>query len=154
MEEKISVIIPVYKVEKYLSYCVNSVINQTYTNLEIILVDDGSPDNCPKMCDELAKTDKRIKVLHKQNGGLSSARNAGIDIATGEYISFVDSDDTINPQTLEILHKLIKDDNADISMSSWKKVYDISNPNDEKYLMRGGGGGKVYHRIYKENEVF
>lgn len=85
----ISVIIPVYKVEKYLDKCIQSVINQTYSNLEIILVDDGSPDNCPQLCDDWANKDERIKVIHKKNGGLSDARNAGLDIATGEYIAFV-----------------------------------------------------------------
>ena len=89
MEIKISVIIPVYKVEKYLNRCINSIINQTYSNLEIILVDDGSPDNCPKLCDNWLNIDNRIKVIHKQNGGLSSARNIGLKIATGDYVSFV-----------------------------------------------------------------
>ena len=81
----ISVIVPIYKVEKYLNKCVQSILNQTYENLEIILVDDGSPDNCGKICDQLAQKDDRIVVIHKQNGGLSSARNAGIEIANGEY---------------------------------------------------------------------
>lgn len=90
---KISVIIPIYNVEKYLSECVDSVINQTYKNIEIILVDDGSPDNCPKICDEYAKRDERIKVIHKKNGGLSSARNAGLNVITGDYCVFLDSDD-------------------------------------------------------------
>lgn len=93
---KISVIIPVYNVEKYLNKCVESVINQNYKNLEIILVDDGSPDNCPAICDELALKDDRVKVIHKVNGGVSSARNAGIDNATGDYITFIDSDDYID----------------------------------------------------------
>ena len=93
MEALISVIIPVYKVEEYLDNCLSSVVEQTYKHLEIILVDDGSPDKCPIMCDQWASKDKRIKVIHKSNGGLSDARNAGLDVATGEYISFVDSDD-------------------------------------------------------------
>ena len=97
MGELISVIIPIYNVEAYLDECIASVIAQTYSNLEIILVDDGSPDNCPQMCDEWAAKDSRIRVIHKENGGLSDARNAGIDIATGEYIAFVDSDDWIEP---------------------------------------------------------
>ena len=88
----VSVIVPVYKVEGYLDECIQSIISQTYTNLEIILVDDGSPDRCPKMCDEWAEKDSRIKVIHKVNGGLSSARNVGLDEASGDYISFVDSD--------------------------------------------------------------
>ena len=91
----ISVIVPVYKVEKYLDKCVQSIVDQTYRNLEIILVDDGSPDNCPAMCDAWAEKDDRIRVIHKENGGLSDARNAGMAIATGEYIGFVDSDDWI-----------------------------------------------------------
>ena len=93
--ELISIIVPVYKVEKYLDKCVESIVEQTYKNLEIILVDDGSPDNCPAMCDEWAQKDSRIKVIHKENGGLSSARNAGLDACTGEYIYFLDSDDYI-----------------------------------------------------------
>lgn len=89
----ISVIVPVYKVEQYLPKCVDSIINQTYQDIEIILVDDGSPDNCPAICDEYARKDKRVKVIHKTNGGLSDARNAGINIATGDYIVFLDGDD-------------------------------------------------------------
>lgn len=105
MEPLISVIVPVYKVEQYLDECVQSIINQTYKNLEIILVDDGSPDRCPEMCDEYARQDSRIKVIHKPNGGLSSARNVGIDIARGEYIGFVDSDDYIAHDMYEKLYK-------------------------------------------------
>ena len=89
-EEKVSVIVPVYNVEKYLHKCLDSIINQTYRNLEIILVDDGSPDNCGAICDEYAQKDSRIKVIHQKNGGLSAARNTGLDCAVGEYISFVD----------------------------------------------------------------
>lgn len=91
----VSVIIPVYNVENYLNRCVESVVNQTYRNLEIILVDDGSPDKCPQMCDKWAEKDNRIRVIHKENGGLSSARNAGLDMCRGEYVSFVDSDDWV-----------------------------------------------------------
>lgn len=99
----ISVIVPVYKVESFLPKCVDSIRNQTYQDLEIILVDDGSPDNCGAMCDAFAAEDSRIKVIHKSNGGLSDARNAGIDIASGEYLGFVDSDDWIEPQMYELL---------------------------------------------------
>ena len=116
---KISVIIPIYKVEKYLDKCVESVVNQTYKDLEIILVDDGSPDNCPAICDAWAKKDSRIKVVHKENGGLSDARNAGLDIATGEYIGFVDSDDSIVPQMYEELLKNLEKENADISVCGY-----------------------------------
>ena len=97
----ISVIVPVFKAETYLEKCVNSILNQTYKNLEVILIDDGSPDNCPTICDNLSKLDSRIKVIHKQNGGVSSARNAGLKIATGEFLTFVDSDDYILPDFIE-----------------------------------------------------
>ena len=99
----VSIIIPVYKVEEYLDRCLESVVGQTYKNLEIILVDDGSPDNCPKMCDAWAKKDKRIKVIHKENGGVSSARNEGIKNATGDYLTFVDSDDFLSPAFSECI---------------------------------------------------
>lgn len=115
MSDLISVIIPIYKVEKYLNRCVESIVNQTYENLEIILVDDGSPDSCPKMCDEWAKKDKRIKVVHKENGGLADARNAGLNVATGEYIYFADSDDWVENDIVEFLYNLIKRDNYDVS---------------------------------------
>jgi glycosyltransferase involved in cell wall biosynthesis len=115
MNDLISVIIPIYKVEEYLDECVTSVVNQTYSDLEIILVDDGSPDNCPQMCDEWAGKDNRIKVIHKVNGGLSDARNAGIEIATGEYIAFVDSDDFIKPDMIEKLRAALAKADADIA---------------------------------------
>ena len=99
----ISVIVPIYKVQDYLKECIESIINQTYSDIEVILVDDGSPDRCPQMCDEWAKRDSRIRVVHKKNGGLSSARNAGLDVAKGEYISFVDSDDFVEETMLEEL---------------------------------------------------
>lgn len=98
---KISVIIPIYKVERYLDACVASVVGQTYADLEIILVDDGSPDGCPAICDAWAQRDARIRVIHQKNGGLSAARNSGLDIATGEYIAFVDSDDLLEAETLQ-----------------------------------------------------
>lgn len=100
---KISVIVPVFNVERYIHRCVDSILNQTFTDFELILVDDGSPDNCGAICDEYAAKDARIRVLHKENGGVSSARNAALDIATGIYIVFVDSDDTISANYLEEL---------------------------------------------------
>ena len=118
----ISVIVPVYKVEKYLDRCIDSIIHQTYTNLEIILVDDGSPDGCPAMCDKWAEKDSRIKVIHKENGGLSSARNAGLDVASGEFFGFVDSDDYILPEMYETLCKLITENEADLSICSFEQV--------------------------------
>ncbi len=103
MKDVVSIIIPVYKAEKYLRECVDSVISQTYADLEIILVDDGSPDSCPAICDEYALCDKRFKVIHKKNGGASSARNYGIEAATGKYICFVDSDDKLPTGSVELL---------------------------------------------------
>lgn len=99
----VSVIVPVYNVEKYVHECVGSIVAQTYSNLEIILVDDGSPDSCPQICDSLAESDARIKVIHKKNGGLGFARNSGLDIATGEYVVFVDSDDYLADVAIETL---------------------------------------------------
>lgn len=115
-EPLISVIIPVYKVESYLETCMESVLGQTYTNLEIILVDDGSPDKCPILCDEYAKKDERVLVIHKQNGGLASARNAGLDIASGQLVSFIDSDDWIENETYEKVIHLYKKTSAEIIM--------------------------------------
>lgn len=111
----ISIIVPVYKVELYLENCVKSIQNQTYKNLEIILVDDGSPDKCGQICDNLAKEDPRITVIHKENGGLSSARNEGLAIAQGEYFGFVDSDDSIHPQMYELLLRDIKTYNTKLA---------------------------------------
>lgn len=114
-KETISVIVPVYNVADYLEECVISIINQTYKNLEIILVDDGSTDNSSKICDDFSKKDTRIKVIHKENGGISKARNAGIEIATGDYIAFMDSDDCIKETFIEELYKLLKENDADIA---------------------------------------
>jgi len=111
----ISIVVPIYKVEKYLKKCLDSIINQSYRNLEIILIDDGSPDNCGKICDEYAIIDNRIKVVHKENGGLSDARNCGIDIAKGKYITFVDSDDYIESQYVEKLYDAIQANNTKMS---------------------------------------
>ncbi len=111
----ISIIVPVYNVENYLDKCVQSIVDQTYTNLEIILVDDGSPDKCGAMCDEWAKKDARIRVIHKENGGQADARNVGIQTATGEYIGFVDSDDVIAPEMYERLMSLIQEHRAHLA---------------------------------------
>ncbi len=121
-QELISVIVPIYNVEKYLHQCVESIRAQTYTAIEIILVDDGSPDNCGQICDEYAEKDNRVKVIHKQNGGLSSARNAGMDIATGAYLTFVDSDDYIAPNMLEELYKELIKSGADLCISPFQRV--------------------------------
>ena len=123
MDEKISVIVPVYNVEQYLERCVDSIINQTYKNLEIILVNDGSTDNSGQLCDELAKKDDRIRVIHKKNGGLSDARNVGIDEAEAELVGFIDSDDYIDEDMYEVLINNLKAANADLSMCGHYDVY-------------------------------
>lgn len=116
-EDLISIIIPIYKVEEYLKRCVDSVINQTYKNLEIILIDDGSPDSCGKICDEYAKINNKIYVIHQQNQGVSAARNAGIDKAKGKYICFIDSDDYVDANYIEVLHDGMK--KCDLSICSY-----------------------------------
>lgn len=141
MKDIISIIVPVYKVEEYLQRCVDSILNQTYNNIELILVDDGSPDRCGDMCDQYRIKDSRIKVIHKENGGLSDARNAGIKFAKGKYITFIDSDDWISNNYIEILYDLLVSKDADISVCNFirteteeieisslrKKIYEFSN---------------------------
>lgn len=128
----ISVIVPVYKVESYLDKCVSSICNQTYRKLEIILVDDGSPDKCPQMCDEWGLRDSRIKVLHKKNGGLGSARNAGLAIATGTLISFVDSDDWCEPDMLETMVATYKQTGTPIVICNVWVDWECGWPSEEK----------------------
>ena len=127
-----SVIVPVYKVEKYLPACIESVLNQTFSDFELILVNDGSPDACPRICDSYKEKDNRIKVVHKQNGGLASARRAGIKVATGEYVFNLDSDDLIENDTLECAYNIIKNTDCEIVSFSYRWVkngntVDISN---------------------------
>lgn len=141
----ISVIVPIYNVERYLNKCVDSIINQTYQNLEIILVDDGSPDNCPIICDEYAKKDKRIKVIHKENGGLSDARNVGINIAKGKYLSFIDSDDYIDSQMLEKLYNNLNETKSELSFCNFYRVFP-----DKKYLQLTG----EQSRTFQEKEIY
>ena len=117
----ISVVVPIYNVEKYLEKCIDSIINQTYKDLEIILVDDGSTDSSGKIADKYAKLDSRIKVIHKSNGGLSDARNKGLKIASGKYVSFVDSDDFISNDMLDYLYKLLKENNSEISVCNFQQ---------------------------------
>ena len=119
----VSIIVPVYKVENFLDRCVESLTAQSYGNIEIVLVDDGSPDACPAMCDGWAARDGRIKVIHKPNGGLSDARNSGVAVALGAYISFVDSDDYVSPDYVEYLLSLLKNNSADIACGSFRYVY-------------------------------
>ncbi|MBR3742911.1 MAG: glycosyltransferase family 2 protein [Clostridia bacterium] len=116
----ISVIVPVYQVERYLDRCISSILKQTYRDFELILVDDGSPDRCGEICDRWAEKDKRIRIIHKPHGGLSDARNAGIDHARGEYLSFVDSDDWAEPHMLETLYSLLTRCGADMAIASYQ----------------------------------
>lgn len=144
----ISIIVPIYNVEKYLKECIESIINQTYKNIEIILVDDGSPDNCGIICDEYSQKDKRIIVIHKENGGLSDARNKGIDIAKGDYLTFIDSDDFVNIDYIEKLYNSIKLNNTKLAQCGISKVNEnneiIERLNyDENYI-------KTSHEILNE----
>jgi len=125
--DKISIIIPVYNVEPYIRKCLDSVINQTYTNLEIICVNDGSTDGSGKICDKYAEKDSRIKVFHKENGGVSTAKNLGLKKVTGKYIGFVDSDDWIEPDMYEVLHKSAQEKNVPISIANYYKETDTGS---------------------------
>ncbi|WP_455635074.1 glycosyltransferase family 2 protein [Parabacteroides sp.] len=140
----ISVVIPVYNVEKYLNKCVSSITEQTYEDLEIILVDDGSTDDSSRLCDVWKQKDKRINVVHKHNGGLSDARNVGIEIASGEYISFIDSDDFISPDYFDYLFALMAGNDADISVCQRYEV----DENDNIIKL----GRKVSNRVIRGNE--
>lgn len=120
MSKLVSIIVPVYKVEQYLKRCMDSVLNQIYKNIEVILVNDGSPDNCPALCDEYEKIDSRVRVIHKENGGLSSARNVALDIVKGDYVFFVDSDDWLALDTLEVLSEYLEND---YDMISFQRTY-------------------------------
>ena len=127
---KVSVIITCHNESEYIEQCVNSVINQNFKDLEIILVDDGSPDNCPKICDEYARKYENITVIHQENAGLSAARNAGIDLATGKYITFIDSDDYAHPDMLSELKRSIDENSVSLAMCSYLKIY-TTNSNQE-----------------------
>lgn len=171
----ISVIVPVYKVEEYLDRCVQSIVDQTYTNLEIILVDDGSTDRCPQMCDEWACRDSRIRVIHKENGGLSDARNAGMAIASGEYVAFVDSDDWLSCRYIERLYEAIGETGTRLSVcgvrfveeadaqramdttaSEETEIYSAErafSPDGWKRI-RAVAWNKLYHRSLLEGEAY
>ena len=166
--EKISVIVPVFKTEKYLNRCIKSIVNQTYKNLEIILVDDGSTDNCPKICDDWSNKDDRIVVIHKKNGGVSSARNIGINHSNGKYISFVDSDDYIDQDMLSKLVNCLKEKKSDISICNYYpntfdffeldkkiKIDVFYNMLFDKKYYRGYLWNKLYRSdIIKNNQLF
>lgn len=156
---KFSVIVPVYKVEGYLEQCVESVLQQTYTDFELILVDDGSPDRCPEMCDDFSQKDSRIKVIHKKNGGLSSARNAGLDIATGDYVVFLDSDDFWNDENAlqEVYDKakfgtdIIIFGCTDWDIHTNKKVVSRSSYNQE--IMQSNDKNMILHYLLSEKKL-
>lgn len=124
----ISIIVPVYNVEKYLPECIESILAQTFTDFELILVEDGSPDGCPALCDAAAEKDGRIRVIHQKNGGLSAARNAGLDIARGEWIGIVDSDDYIAPEMYEKLYRAVQQTGADLALCDYAKVDEAGVP--------------------------
>lgn len=145
----ISIIVPVYKVEKYINRCINSIVGQSYTNLEIILVDDGSPDNCGEICDSYAREDNRIRVIHKANGGLSDARNHGIETATGKWLMFVDSDDWIHPQTVEKLYEAVKKQSVRVSVCNYEETHE-KNPQVD---LNGNIEIKTPKELYLKNNI-
>lgn len=156
MEPLISVIIPVYNVEKYLNKCITSVVEQTYKNLEIIIVDDGSTDQSPEICDEWKKRDSRIQVVHSSNGGAGKARNTALDMATGDYVTFVDSDDYIAPQMYQVLLEQFYD-GIGIVECNYSMVYDDSEKFKEErkiykiHILRCKQCMKILTIIYFDN---
>lgn len=152
--ELVSIIVPIYKVEEYLDKCVESLVNQTYTDLEIILVDDGSPDNSPKICDAWVEKDERIKVIHKQNGGISDARNEGMKAATGKYIAFVDSDDWVENNYIEYLYRALKESNSDISVCGVKMKWE--NGDEKRFTKKGNyvlDNAEAFKNIITEKNI-
>ncbi|MGG2092737.1 glycosyltransferase [Bacillus sp. S13(2024)] len=169
----VSIIVPVYNVEKYLDKCIESLLNQTLREIEIILVDDGSPDRCGQICDEYAQKDKRIRVIHKNNGGISSARNAGLEYVKGTYIGFVDSDDSVDRHMFEFLVKSAEKSNADITICGYQNVLEdgsfisILSPQEQVINMNDLGISKYiinhyltfehafcnWNRLYKKDFV-
>lgn len=146
----VSIIVPVYKVEKYLNRCVKSLLQQTLTDIEVILVDDGSPDRCPGMCDKWTLKDKRIKVVHKKNGGLSSARNVGLTVAQGEYVGFVDSDDDVEKTMYERLYTIIEKERVDFVISDYIRI-----PKEgEAYLNTLDIQGGHYNKVMIKEHIF
>ena len=145
-QPEISIIVPVYKTERFLSACISSILAQTFTDFELILVDDGSPDNCPALCDAAAKRDSRVWVIHKQNGGVSTARNAGLDAAQGNWIAFVDSDDTVEPEYLEKMHKAVLETGADFAICSSQCI-------DETGKTLAGGEHRLLNEFLPQEEV-
>ena len=151
----ISIIVPCYNVEQYLPKCVDSILNQTYTNLEVWLVDDGSPDRCGDICDEYARKDARIKVIHKENGGLADARNVAIDVATGEWIICVDSDDYLPLDHVEFLYNLVTKNNSQIACGSREAFFEGEEPNkvQPKYSEHTYDKWKAIQLMFNQEEV-
>lgn len=149
----VSIIVPIYKVEEYLDECIESIVHQTYPNIEIILVDDGSPDRCPQLCDEWAKKDNRIKVIHKENGGVSSARNAGITLAKGEWIWFVDSDDSVEKDALADIINFTADNDLVIFDSKLNEQYIKDENFFSKYYFRYAFGFEPWNKLYKKSII-
>lgn len=154
-----SVIVPVYKVEKYLKSCIESVLSQNFSDFELILVDDGSPDCCPQICDAYREQDRRIKVIHKENGGLASARRAGILVAKGEYVFNLDSDDRIESDTLELAHRYIESTNCEIVSLSYKwvkgdQVVSVTNDGlDEGFYGEAEIKSKIFPRLLMDRDM-
>lgn len=153
MNPLVSIIVPVYKVEEYLDECVESLVNQTYSDIEIILVDDGSPDNCPQICDEWALRDNRIKVIHKANGGVSSARNEGLNVANGDWIWFVDSDDTVSITALEKLTKYVDDVDLVVFNAKVDKLYVKDENFFDDYYFKYQFGFEPWNKLYKKSII-
>lgn len=151
----ISVIVPVYKVEKYIHKCIDSILNQTFRDFELFLVDDGSPDNCGKICDEYSTKDDRIIVIHKENGGLSDARNVAIDRANGEYLTFIDSDDYVAPDYLESLYNALIQSDSDIAISNITTFAENGQYDNEFYKITDKievlEGKDIFSTIYRPN---
>lgn len=163
MAQLVSVIVPIYQVEPYLEKCVDSILAQTYSELEVILVDDGSPDNCGAICDRYAEQDTRVHVVHKENGGVSSARNAGLDAASGTYVMFTDADDCPDPDLVETMVRALEQNDADLVtvdfravtpsgtkekiMSLQDSVRSTEKPDllKDSQILGGGGGGTCQH---------
>lgn len=152
-----SIIVPVYKTEQYIEKCVTSILNQTYKDFELILIDDGSPDRCPQMCDEYQKLDPRVKVIHKKNGGVSSARNCGLEIASGMFVWFVDSDDYIEPFSLQQLYEAQKEKKADLYVFNTQQIYSFHtadiNQFFEKYYFTYVLGFGPWNKLYRRKII-
>lgn len=158
MEEKdlISVIIPIYNVQDFLAQCVDSVLNQSYKNIEVILVDDGSPDNCGKICDEYKNKDVRVKVIHKKNGGLSDARNAGIENSSGEYLCFIDSDDIIHKDFIKCQYENIISTNSDISVCLFSRFFEeqsIDHVQTDNVDVQELDNNQLILKIFEKNNI-